>query len=195
MYCHRDFHLIWTMLQHYLVKFKNIKQPLNFYQKKCIRFTWNLAKLKVRRMYAAQHQHSPRMGKKQNLAPPSTRIVSEIRLNRMEFIACKLISVSLPEFITESGHVMIQITGRIFYCRYRTTECHFGHVIRLLITSSTNVTRNPAKKNCFASVHQCCIVFEKLNVSRFSLHVLNSKETRQSLRIWPNSSPFLLQGI
>jgi len=46
----------------------------------------------------------------------------------------------------------------------------------------TNVTRNPAKKYCFASVHQCCIVFEELhNVSGFSLQVLNSQETRQSV--------------
>jgi len=49
----------------------------------------------------------------------SKRIVSEVRFNRMEFIACMLIPVGLPEFITERCHVMIQITGRIFYCRYR----------------------------------------------------------------------------
>ena len=107
------------------------------------------------------------------------RVVSVVRLYRMDF-ASTLIPVSLPQFITERCHVMIQITERIFYCRYRRTECHFGHIIRLFITSNTNVTRNPAKKNCFASVHQCCIVLEELhNVSRFSLQVLNSKETRQ----------------
>jgi len=42
----------------------------------------------------------------------------------MEFIAYMLIPVSLPEFITGSGHIMIQITGRIFYCRYRRIERH-----------------------------------------------------------------------
>jgi len=27
-------------------------------------------------------------------------------------------------------------------------KCHFGHLIRLFITPDTNMTRNPAKKNC-----------------------------------------------
>jgi len=90
-------------------------------------------------------------------------IVSEVRLNRIEFIACTLIPVSLPEFITERSHVMIQITGRIFYCRYRRMKCHFGHFIRLFITFNTNMNRNLTKKNCFASVHQRCIVFEELH--------------------------------
>jgi len=76
------------------------------------------------------------------------RIVSEVRLNRMQFIVCTLIPVSLPEFISERCHVMIQITGRTFDCRYRGMKFHFGHVIHLFITLNTNVSRNPAKKNC-----------------------------------------------
>jgi len=101
----------------------------------------------------------------------------------MELTACTLIPVSLPQFITERCHVMLQITGRIFHCRYRRMKCHYGHFICLFITFNTNVTRNPAKKNCFAGVHQCRVVFEELhNKSRFSLQVLNSKETRQ--RVW-----------
>jgi len=103
-----------------------------------------------------------------------------ILLHRTEFTAYRLIPVSLPEFITDSCHVMTQITGRIVYCRNRRMNCDFGHLIHLLITSNTNVTRNPAKKNCFASVHQCCIVFEELHkISRFRLQVLHSKKTRE----------------
>ena len=54
----------------------------------------------------------------------------------------------------------------------------------------TNVTRNPAKKYCFASIHQCCIVFKELhNVSRFSLQVLNSMERRE--RVWKYNKFFM----
>ena len=67
--------------------------------------------------------------------------VSQVRLNRMQFIACMLTQVSLPHFITESCYVMMQITGRIFYRRYRRMKCHFGHIIRLFITSNTDVKK------------------------------------------------------
>jgi len=69
----------------------------------------------------------------------------------MEFIACTtctLIPVSLPEFISESCCIMIQITGRIFYCRNRRMNCQFGHLICLFITLYQR-DQEPSKEELF----------------------------------------------
>jgi len=98
--------------------------------------------------------------------------------NGLHFLITLIIGKGILPFLPTK---LPDMRDKLFHkLKYRRTECHFGHVIHLFITSNTNVTRNPAKKNCFASVHQCGIVFEELhNVSRFGLQVLNSKETRQ----------------